>query len=103
MPLHNARFSRTLFLGFGSCAAAGDPSNSKMRIGATPLMLSAKYASVDMIRVLVAAGADLRASTKDGTTPLLAAANALRTLMAQKVAPAMGITVGFNSMDGDGL
>src|ERR1700692_2391733 len=39
MPLHNAMFSRTLFLGVGSCAAAGDPSNSKMRIGATPLMM----------------------------------------------------------------
>ncbi len=39
MPLHNAMFSRTLFLGVGFCAAAGDPSNSKMRIGATPLMM----------------------------------------------------------------
>src|SRR5258708_37255931 len=39
MPLHNAMFSRMLFLGVGFCAAAGDPSNSKMRIGATPLMM----------------------------------------------------------------
>lgn len=34
---------------------------------------------------------------------LLAAANALRDLMTQKVPPAIGLTVGFNSMDGDGL
>ena len=39
MPLHNARLSRRLFLGFEFCAAAGDPSNSTMRIGATPLMM----------------------------------------------------------------
>jgi predicted lipoprotein len=34
---------------------------------------------------------------------LLAAANALRDLMTQKVPPALGLTVGFNEMDGDGL
>jgi predicted lipoprotein len=34
---------------------------------------------------------------------LLAAANALRDLMTQKVPPAIGLTVGFNSMDGDGM
>jgi predicted lipoprotein len=33
---------------------------------------------------------------------LLEAANALRALMTQKVPPALGLTVGFNSMDGDG-
>ena len=33
---------------------------------------------------------------------LLTAANALRELMTQKVPPALGLTVGFNSMDGDG-
>jgi predicted lipoprotein len=34
---------------------------------------------------------------------LLTAANALRDLMTQKVPPALGLTVGFNSMDGDGM
>src|SRR4029077_17390826 len=38
MPLHKARFSRTVFLGFGSWAAVGDPSDSKMTKDATPLM-----------------------------------------------------------------
>jgi predicted lipoprotein len=33
---------------------------------------------------------------------LLAAANALRDLMTQQVPPALGLTVGFNVMDGDG-
>jgi hypothetical protein len=33
-------FSRMFLLGFGFCAATGDPSNSKMRIGATPLMMA---------------------------------------------------------------
>ncbi|HVZ01559.1 MAG TPA: imelysin family protein [Dongiaceae bacterium] len=34
---------------------------------------------------------------------LLTAANALRSLMTQKVPSAIGLTVGFNAMDGDGL
>jgi uncharacterized protein len=34
---------------------------------------------------------------------LLTAANALRTFMTQTVPPALGLTVGFNAMDGDGL
>lgn len=34
---------------------------------------------------------------------LLNTANALRDLMTQKVPPALGLTVGFNAMDGDGM
>jgi ankyrin repeat protein len=45
-------------------------------VGATPLLLAAKYASTDIISVLLDAGADLRLTAKDGTTPLMAAANA---------------------------
>jgi ankyrin repeat protein len=45
-------------------------------IGATPLLLAAKYADAEMIRVLAAAGADTKLSATDGTTPLIAAAGA---------------------------
>ena len=45
-------------------------------VGATPLIVAAKYASADMIRTLVASGADLGLAADDGTTPLIAAANA---------------------------
>ena len=44
-------------------------------VGATPLILAAKYASADMIRSLAASGADLQLVAADGTTPLIAAAN----------------------------
>ncbi|MCH7747099.1 MAG: ankyrin repeat domain-containing protein [Acidobacteria bacterium] len=43
-------------------------------VGATPLWLAAKFLEVDMMRVLVEAGADLRLASSNGTTPLMAAA-----------------------------
>ena len=43
-------------------------------IGATPLWLASRFLEVDMIRVLVASGADVHQTTRDGTTPLMAAA-----------------------------
>jgi ankyrin repeat protein len=42
--------------------------------GATPFWLAAKFLELDMMRALAAAGADTKATTKDGTTPLMAAA-----------------------------
>jgi ankyrin repeat protein len=47
-------------------------------VGGTPLLLAAKYASVDMIRALTARGADLQLATKAGMTPLMAASNSDR-------------------------
>jgi ankyrin repeat protein len=44
------------------------------RVGATPFLLAAKSADVDLMRALVAAGADPRLTTADHTTPLMAAA-----------------------------
>ena len=44
-------------------------------IGATPYVLAAKFASVEMMRDLAAAGADVRAATANGTTALMAAAS----------------------------
>jgi ankyrin repeat protein len=40
----------------------------------TPLLLAAKYNRVDVMRVLIEAGADTKAKSQDGTTLLLAAA-----------------------------
>ena len=43
-------------------------------LGATPFFLAAKFVEAGMMRVLVAAGADHSLPTKNGTTPLIAAA-----------------------------
>ena len=43
-------------------------------VGATPFWLAARFLEIDMMRVLAAAGADPRLSSRDGTTPLMAAA-----------------------------
>ncbi len=42
--------------------------------GATPFLLAAKTADLDMMRLLVSLGADPHRPNKDGTTPLMAAA-----------------------------
>ena len=44
------------------------------RIGATPFLLAAKAADVEMMRLLVELGADPLLPNEDGTTPLMAAA-----------------------------
>ena len=43
-------------------------------VGATPFWLAARFLEVEMMRVLTAAGADPRLPSRDGTTPLMAAA-----------------------------
>jgi uncharacterized protein len=44
------------------------------RVGATPFLLAAKSADIDLMRTLLANGADPRIPTEDQTTPLMAAA-----------------------------
>ena len=43
-------------------------------VGATPFWLAAHFLELEMMHVLAAAGADPRAPSRDGTTPLMAAA-----------------------------
>jgi ankyrin repeat protein len=43
-------------------------------VGATPIWLAARFLELEMIRVLAAAGAEIRLASRDGTTPLMAAA-----------------------------
>src|SRR5205823_5059029 len=43
-------------------------------VGATPLFLAAKFAEPELMQLLRAAGADANLATRDGTTPLMAAA-----------------------------
>ena len=43
-------------------------------VGATPFWLAARFLEVETMQVLAAAGADPRLSSRDGTTPLMAAA-----------------------------
>jgi ankyrin repeat protein len=47
-------------------------------VGAAPLWLAARYGEPQMMRALVAAGADPRFAMKDGTTTLMAAVSAAR-------------------------
>jgi hypothetical protein len=56
-----------------------DPSKfSVSEVGATPFLLAAKVLDVDMMRLLVAAGADPNLATENGTTPLMTAAGLIR-------------------------
>ena len=48
--------------------------NRLNRLGATPFLLAAKNTDVEVMRLLVAAGADPTIPTADGTTPLMVAA-----------------------------
>jgi ankyrin repeat protein len=48
--------------------------NRLNRLGATPFLLAAKITDVEVMRLLVAAGADPKTPTADGTTPLMVAA-----------------------------
>lgn len=48
---------------------------SASMVGATPLIMAAKYGSADIIKALMASGADLTLADHSGTTPLIAAAN----------------------------
>jgi ankyrin repeat protein len=43
-------------------------------IGATPIWLAARFLEIEMISVLAAAGADVHLASRDGTTPVMAAA-----------------------------
>ena len=48
--------------------------NRLNRLGASPFLLAAKNTDVEVMKVLVAAGADPKTPTADGTTPLMVAA-----------------------------
>ena len=55
-------------------APVDDSYRQTERLGATPFWLAAKYVDVELMRVLLDAGADPLISIEDGTTPLMAAA-----------------------------
>jgi len=63
----NARLKKDRDLGL-------DDRHNLNRLGATPFLLAAKSADVDLMRVLVEQGADPLLPTVDHTTPLMAAA-----------------------------
>ena len=58
----------------------GFPGGYAEPIGATPFFLAAAVADVEMMRLLLAAGADPAMTTKSNTTPLMAAAAVNRKL-----------------------
>jgi ankyrin repeat protein len=56
--------------------------------GATPFLVAAKFAEADIMRVLAAAGADPRLTTRDGNTALMAAADPDRRSVTLRGIPA---------------
>ena len=68
----NAQIKKVLIT-FGTTVALHGPGVPSM-VGATPLILAAISADVDVMRVLLAAGADPRLRGQGNTTPLIAAA-----------------------------
>jgi ankyrin repeat protein len=85
-------------------------------IGATPLWLAARFAEVDIMRVLVASGADIRIAANDGTTPFIVAAQAenvparramtqaereRRAIESLNLALALGVDVNATTDEGD--
>lgn len=69
----DARETREPRGGDGS-GAPGGYRNVLNRVGATPFLLAAKAADVELMRLLVALGADPLLPNEDGTTPLMVAA-----------------------------
>ena len=69
----DARETREPRGGDGS-GAPGGYRNVLNRVGATPFLLAAKAADVELMRLLVTLGADPLLSNEDGTTPLMVAA-----------------------------
>ena len=55
-------------------AVMGSPGTDLNNIGATPFLLAARAADVELMRLLLRLGADPLIANADGTTPLLAAA-----------------------------
>lgn len=64
----NARLQRRL------PRVAGQLGSTGSTIGATPFWLAAKFADLDLMRILAEHGADTRLASRDGTTPLMVAA-----------------------------
>ena len=60
--------------GGDGAGTAGGYRNVLNRVGATPFLLAAKAVDVELMRLLVALGADPRLPNEDGTTPLMVAA-----------------------------
>ena len=71
---HGANPNAPLTTGTPTRRHTQDLAFNKSWIGATPFWLAARFAEVDIIRVLAGSGAHSRLATKDGTTPLIAAA-----------------------------
>jgi len=69
-------------------------------IGATPYWIAAMSGEADAMRVLAAAGADTRLTTKDGTTPLMAASGVGRVLAETRVTLDQSVQAARVALDG---
>ena len=71
---HGANADARLTKGTPARRSGADFVLPEFLAGATPFYLAATYLEIDIMRLLVAHGADPRATILDGTTPLMAAA-----------------------------
>jgi uncharacterized protein len=69
-------------------------------VGATPYWIAAMSGQADAMRVLAAAGADTRLTTKDGTTPLMAASGVNRVLAETRVTLEQSVQAARVALDG---
>jgi ankyrin repeat protein len=69
-------------------------------VGATPYWIAAMSGEADAMRVLAAAGADPRLTTKDGTTPLMAASGVGRVLAETRVTLDQSVRAARVALDG---
>jgi ankyrin repeat protein len=110
---HGANPNVRLSTGTPLKRSGGEYAFDKFLIGATPFLLAARKADVDVMRVLVAGGANPTLSLNDGRTPVMAAAEANnkgllrarpvegRILEAVKVALDLGVDVNAANQTGN--
>ncbi len=76
---HGANPNLPLTKANGARRQSADYAFGDTLVGATPIYLAAKFAEIPIMRALAAAGADLRFTMPDGTTPMMAALDLPKT------------------------
>ena len=76
--------------------------NQATETGATPMYIAAEYDRVDVVQVLITAGADMNQAEEDGWTPMLTAAQTRKVGVVQALIKA-GADVNAKAKDGCGM
>ncbi len=84
----------------GEFLSKGPKASLADNIGRTPLHIAAEYGNIDAVKWLIAAGADLNAKDKDGSTPLLCAVSHEKFDVAREICKVpSGIEVTYEDID----